>query len=321
MRETIKITINDYADKLTDISLYISDNPEPGFKEHKASKKLCDFLEGEGFEVTRGYKKVETAFRASYSNGDGPTFGFNSEYDALPGVGHACGHNLIAVSGVAAALGLRAAMKKHNIKGSVVLLGTPAEEGGVGKGVLLERGGYKGFDACMMIHPIGGMGPESGSGGIVPTLAVTTITVDFFGRTSHAGGAPWDGINALDAVNIAYSSISALRQQMHTTDRVHGIITKGGEAPNSEETETRLTTVIPDHTSMKYYVRAQSAKAVEDLVVKIKGCFDGAGKATGCKVKYETERMMFDLRNNLVLSVSERPTPLISGRVRGRHGS
>jgi metal-dependent amidase/aminoacylase/carboxypeptidase family protein len=171
----------------------------------------------------------------------------------------------------------------------------------------------KDVEACMMIHPVGGMGAKTGQAAITPTLAINTVNVEFFGRTAHAGGAPWDGVNALDAANIAYTSISALRQQIHTTDRVHGIILKGGDAPNSEwgagigsrlarSAIAKLTPVIPDHTAMKFYVRAQSAAGVEDLIKRVCACFDGAAQATGCKVRYTTERVMTDLRNNLPIS-------------------
>lgn len=292
VRETIRKTIDSYASKLTEISLYISDHPEESYEEHKACAKLTAFLKDEGFDVEMPYKKLDTAFRASYSHGSGRTFAFCSEYDALPGVGHACGHNLIAVSGVAALLGLRAAMKKHDIKGTVELLGTPAEEGGVGKGVLIERGAFKSIDASMMIHPTGLMGGRYGVGGIVPTLAICGLNVDFIGRAAHAGMAPWDGINALDAAHIAYASVSALRQQLHPDVRVHGIITKGGDRPN----------IVPAHTRMEYYVRAPAAASVKDLTAKLTTLFEAAGKATGCKVQTEVTPMMYELRNNGPLS-------------------
>ncbi|GMK57164.1 hypothetical protein CspeluHIS016_0310040 [Cutaneotrichosporon spelunceum] len=291
-RDAIKAAINDAVPGLTKLSMYISDHPELGFHEVRAHEHLTDYLEEAGFEVERGYKGLSTAFRASWKRGKGRVFGFNSEYDALPTIGHGCGHNLIAVSGVAAAIGTRAGMQKAGIQGEVVLIGTPAEEGGVGKGVLLERDGYKGVEACMMIHPVAGPGVKPGMAAVTPTLAVNTVNVEFFGRAAHAGGVPWDGINALDAVNIAYSSISALRQQLHTSDRVHGIILKGGEAPN----------IIPDHTAMKYYVRARSAAGVEELTKRVCACFEGAAKATGCTVKHKTERMLMDLRNNLIIA-------------------
>lgn len=292
VRETIRKTINSYSEKLTEISLYISDHPEESYEEHQACAKLTSFLKSKGFEVETPYKKLPTAFRASYSHGQGRTFAFCSEYDALPGVGHACGHNLIAVSGVAALLGMRAAMKAHNIKGTVVLFGTPAEEGGVGKGVLIERGAFKPVDACMMIHPTGLMGGRYGLGGIVPTLAICGLNVDFEGRAAHAGMAPWDGINALDAAHIAYASVSALRQQLHPDVRVHGIITKGGDRPN----------IVPAHTRMEYYVRAPAAASVKDLTQRLITLFEAAGQATGCKVQTEITPMMYELRNNSTLS-------------------
>lgn len=293
VRETIKSEIARYASKLTEISLYIWDRPEESYEEHKACAKLTSFLKSEGFEVETPYKKLDTAFRASYTHGSGGrTFAFCSEYDALPSVGHACGHNLIAVSGVAGLLGLRAAMKKHDISGTVVLLGTPAEEGGVGKGVLIERGAFKTIDGCMMLHPTGLMAGRYGVGGIVPTLSVCGVNVEFEGRAAHAGMAPWDGINALDAAHIAYASVSALRQQLRPDVRVHGIITHGGERPN----------IVPARTNMEYYVRAPAAASVKELAQRLVKLFEAAGQATGCKVHTSTTPMMYELRNNGPLS-------------------
>ncbi|GFZ43688.1 hypothetical protein JCM24511_01408 [Saitozyma sp. JCM 24511] len=272
------------APALQEVSLFMFDHPELGYKEYKAHDKITSFLEDEGFEVEKHFL-LPTAFKATYTHGKGGrTFGLNSELDALPEIGHACGHPLIAVAGLAALLGLRAAMKKHDIDGTVVLLGTPAEEGGAGKVELLKLGGYKGMDACMMAHPGHG---QAGSGGVAPSLAIQTVNVEFFGKTAHAAGAPWDGINALDAANLAYSAISAMRQQLKTTDRVHGIITNGGQAPN----------IIPEHTQMRYFVRATTVPALEELKKKIIPCFEAAAKATGCGVKIWTEVMTNDLRN------------------------
>lgn len=292
MRATIHNTIQAYAAQLKDISLYISDHPEEGYGEHKACAKLVSFLRAEGFSVETPYKRLDTAFRASFANGGGRTFAFCSEYDALPSVGHACGHNLIAVSGLASLLGLRAAMKAHGIGGTAVLLGTPAEEGGVGKGVLIERGAFEHVDGCMMLHPTGLMAGQSGLGAIVPTLAVCGVDVEFEGRAAHAGMAPWDGINALDAAHIAYASVSALRQQLRPDVRVHGIITHGGDRPN----------IVPARTRMEYYVRAPAASSVQSLAQQLIGIFEAAGKATGCKVHTSTARMMYELRNNGPLS-------------------
>lgn len=196
------------------------------------------------------------------------------------------------MAGVAALLGLRAALKKHDIAGTVALIGTPAEEGGVGKGILIDRGAFKDIGACMMVHPTGLMGGKSGVGAVAPSLAILGLNVNFHGRTSHAGMAPWDGINALDAVNVAYTSVSVLRQQLHPADRVHGIITKGGDRPN----------IIPDLTRMEYYIRAPTAERVLVITQKLKDIFEGAAKATGCKAECEVTRMMYELRNNGPLS-------------------
>ncbi|TXT04783.1 hypothetical protein VHUM_04051 [Vanrija humicola] len=284
---TIRGAILAAADRLTAVSTWLHANPEISFQEYKAHDKLTAFLEAEGFAVERRYTGLETAWKASFTRGSGgPTFGLNSEYDALPGVGHACGHNLICVAGIAALIGMRAAMIAHDIAGTVVLLGTPAEEAGDGKVRLLERGAYNGIDACMMAHPAG----ESGKGvdGLVrPCLAVRSIGVEFFGKPAHAANAPYQGVNALDAANIAYMSISSMRQQLRAGEMVHGIITHGGDAPN----------VIPKYTAMEYYCRCGDADRLDKLIAKIVPSFHAAALATGCEVKLDISGLCADLRH------------------------
>ncbi|GFZ43689.1 hypothetical protein JCM24511_01409 [Saitozyma sp. JCM 24511] len=303
-QETARIEILAHADSLKDLSLYLNDHPEIGYEEHKAHAKVTAYLKDQGFDVEEHYK-LDTAFRASYTHGKGGrVFGLNSEYDALPGVGHACGHNLICVVGVAALIGMRAAMKKHGIDGTVVLLGTPAEEGGEGKLKLLEAGASwipleapsvdvpadKGMDVCMMAHPDG---QPASQHSVLPSLAIQSIWADFHGIPAQASAQPWEstdefkGVNALDAVHLAYGAISAMRQQLHPSDRVHGIITNGGAAAN----------IIPDLTSMKYFIRAPTATAVVALREKVIPCFEAAAKATGCKLKITTDELTYDLRN------------------------
>jgi len=184
------------------------------------------------FTVTRHYLGLETAWRAEFTagNGSGRVLGVNSEMDALPGVGHACGHNLIAVSGVEVAMAVKEALVMHGIWGTVALLGTPAEENGGGQIVLLERGGYKDIDACIMCHPMPG---SSNSVTVATSLAMQNIIVEYFGRIAHASIAPWEGINALDAVVPVYSNISTLRQQIKLDHRVHGIVEGKNWEPNS----------------------------------------------------------------------------------------
>ncbi|ORY28950.1 putative amidohydrolase [Naematelia encephala] len=283
-KKTIVDEIAKHTDELMVIQSYLSDNPEINYQEHKAHDKLTSYLESKGFSVEKHFL-LPTAWRATFVHGKGGrTFGFNSEMDALPGIGHACGHNLIAVCGIAAFMGVAKALVAHDIPGKVILLGTPAEEGGAGKVALLDKGGYEGIDACMMNHP---GGHQAGAGRIAPTMAMQLIWVEYTGKTSHAASAPWDGINALDAATLAYASISAMRQQIKPTDRIHGIITNGGQAPN----------IIPEHTQMKFFARAVNVAALDELLKKILPIFDAAAKATGCQVKVWTESMQKDLNN------------------------
>jgi amidohydrolase len=202
-----------------------------------------------------------------------PTIAVLCEYDALPGIGHACGHNLIAASGIATGVGIEAALGEGN--GTVVVMGTPAEEGGGGKVMMIEAGAFEDVDAAMMLHPTGG------SVGLVGTsasrwlpIAVQSLAVEYHGRNAHAGVAPWEGVNALDAMIAAFNSIGLLRQQLPTTARVHGIITEGGQAPN----------IIPDHTAARFYVRDKTIVKMEQLRERVAACFRGAAEATGCTV-------------------------------------
>lgn len=251
---------------LREISLNIHAHPELNFEEHHAHRLLTDYLETQGFEVTRSAFGMPTAFSAVAGSGS-PRVAILCEYDALPEIGHACGHNLIAIAGVAAALGVKAALQPG--RGTVVVLGSPAEEGGGGKILLIERGAFDGVDAAMMLHP----SPSSSAWGNL--IALQQLQVDYYGRNAHAGSNPWTGVNALDAMVLAYSSISAMRQQIRPTDRVHGVITQGGVKPN----------IIPDHTSAEFYIRSATVGQLDELRRKVTGCFEGAGTATGCRLE------------------------------------
>lgn len=203
---------------------------------------------------------------------------FNAEYDAMPGIGHACGHNLIAMMSIASFIGVAQALKASGKAGRVRLIGTPAEEGFGGKIKLIEAGAYNDVDACLMTHP----GPSVAADGLagdayMPTLASHKFNVHFTGKNAHAAMSPWEGINALDAVVLAYTGISVLRQQMHPEDRIHGVIAQGGERPN----------VIPDRTLLNYYLRSATLQSADTLYARAKRCFDGAALQTGCEVSYE----------------------------------
>ena len=214
---------------------------------------------------------------AEYGSG-GCVVAFNAEYDALPDIGHACGHNLIAMMSIGAFIGLAEAIKTFGIEGRVRLIGTPAEEGGGGKLKLIDAGAFSDVDACLMTHP----GPEETSAGFtgdayMPTLANCKFSIRYTGKAAHAAMNPWQGVNALDAVVLAYNGISALRQQIRPDERIHGIIAQGGTRPN----------IITAHAALDYYVRSPTLKSANDLVDRAKGCFDGAALQTGCSVDYE----------------------------------
>jgi amidohydrolase len=220
-----------------------------------------------------------------YSRGKGGrTIAFNAEYDALPGMGHACGHNLIATSSIAAFLATCEAMDTLYSDGmgySVRLLGTPAEEGGGGKLLLINSGAYKDVDACFMVHPFPVL---SGAPDLISSssctglyLANDKVQVTFTGKPAHASAAPWEGINALDAVVSAYVNISMLRQQILPTQKIHGVISRGGDRPN----------VIPASTTVEYYIRSETARTLKPLTEKVVKCFEAAATATGCTVEYE----------------------------------
>lgn len=224
--------------QLRELSLDIWRHPELMWEEAHAHDALTSFMSARGFAVTPHYLGLRTAWRAEYahvSSSRSPwssrprVIGVNAEMDALPGIGHACGHNLIAVAGVGVALALKAALETHDVSGRIVLLGTPAEEGGGGKIVLSSRGAYDEMDACLMCHPSGGPLRHASLG---PSLAIRTMDIEFKGHGAHAAAHPWEGRNALDAAFLAYSSIAVLRQQIRPTHRVHGIVTGKDWAPN-----------------------------------------------------------------------------------------
>lgn len=255
------------------------------FQTHDLIAKI--FEKTPGWKVTRHAYGMQTAVEAIFKIGEGGQIvGFNSEMDALPGIGHACGHPLICIAGIAAAMATAEALKKTNTPGKVILLATPAEETIGGKIELIKKGAYRHMDACLMIHP----GPY---GGILPMLAITQVKVEYFGKNAHAAGAPWEGINALDAAVLAYTNISLLRQQIRPDERVHGII-KGSE--------TWVSNVIPDYAWLRYDIRAPTRDGMEKLKARVFKCFQAAADSTGCKYKMEEEMVYADLVNNQPLA-------------------
>ncbi|KAI9278664.1 hypothetical protein BDA99DRAFT_567348 [Phascolomyces articulosus] len=263
--------IEGVSDELRTISLDLHENMETGMKEFHAHDVLTDYLESKGFTVTRHAYGMKTAFTAEYSNGPGKRIGFCSEYDGLPGLGQACGHNLIAISGLAAVIGVKAVLESGKASGKVILFGTPAEELSIGKIVLVQKRAFQdNVDVALMLHPAA-YHAERGA-----MIAIHDVRLEFFGKASHASAAPWEGINALDAMVQVWNSISMMRQQLLPTDRVHGIVTDGGKAPN----------VIPDYTSAFFFVRTTEYQQIGRLMHKMEECFKAAALATGCEVKW-----------------------------------
>ena len=269
--ERISQEVEKQKDTLLSISHEIHANPELRFEERKAAKLLSDTLEEEGFEVERAVGGLETAFRArTSSNASGPTVAMLCEYDALEGLGHACGHNVIATMGLGAGLALKPLMDELN--GNLVVLGTPAEEGGGGKVILLEEGLFEDVDAALMIHPLN----ENLKAG--NALARVAWEVRYEGKPAHAAAAPHLGVNALDAVRLAFNGMDALRQQVTPDTRMHAVINHGGDVAN----------IIPHKASLKIYIRAATREYLyKSLIPRMKGVFEGAALMTGTSVEIE----------------------------------
>jgi amidohydrolase len=239
--------LNEAQGELIELSHKIHATPELAFQEHKAAGWLTEMLTNAGFAVETGAYDMPTAFVAKA--GRGPLhIAICAEYDCLPGIGHACGHNIIAAAGVGA--GIAAAQVADELGLAVSVIGTPAEEGGGGKILLLERGAFEGVHAAMMVHPSPADVAEP------RVIAVAHFDVHYHGKEAHAAAFPEVGINAADAITVAQTAIGLLRQHIRPTDRIHGIVTKGGEAPN----------IVPAHTTAKYYVRARTLKLLEELL-------------------------------------------------------
>jgi amidohydrolase len=269
---TVKAEIVQAIDRLGDdlerLSRQIHDHPELGYQEVQATGWLTDFLERQGYKVERGVAGVETAFRATLDNGAGPTVAVLCEYDALPGIGHACGHNIIATAGVGAGAGL-AAVRDRLPRGRVLVIGTPAEEGGGGKVRLIRGGVFHDVDAAMMVH---GFDRWIGHSDL---LGIVRVGFEFTGKAAHASADPWEGVNALDAVIQTFNNVSMLRQQVRPDARIHGIITQGGQAPN----------IIPELAAATFYVRAAQIDYMWALRTRVIACAEGAARATGATLK------------------------------------
>ncbi len=272
--------IENQRQALFDLSKDVHAHPELNYQEYYSSNALAGFLEGHNFSVERGIGGVETAFRATIpgGRGDGPTIAVLAEYDALPEIGHGCGHNLIAMAAMAAALGLQA--NAPNLPGRVEIIGTPAEEGGGGKIRLLEAGVFNGVDATLSSHPFSNRTiiPAASPRGESWSLAMVGYRYMYHGRAAHAAAAPEAGINALNAIIHLFTGIDALRQHLRDDVRMHGVITDGGLAPN----------VVPEFAAANFMLRSRDGQYLSDVVVgKVLQVAEGAASMTGARLEVE----------------------------------
>ena len=270
--------------ELGELSLKIHANPELGFQEVKAAAWLTQYLEENGFSMERGICELPTAFRGSYGAGK-PVITILAEYDALPGLGHACGHNIIATCAAGAGVASRLAIDR--LGGSIVVIGTPAEELYGGKATMIDRGAFADVDIAMMVHP------GAYDTATIRVLACQHLEVEFFGKASHAAGQPELGINALEAMIQSFNAINSLRQHIKDKARIHGIITDGGQAPN----------VVPAHSAGSFIVRAEEDAYLDELKQKVLDCFIGAATASGARLEYRWGDIRYaPMRNNLTLA-------------------
>jgi amidohydrolase len=268
LKEQVATTIEGAREQLIGVSHFIHAHPELGYEEFESSEALAKVAEELGFVVERGIAGLPTAFRATKGSGDFHVV-YCAEFDALPDVGHACGHNIIAASSLGAALGLGAVADVLGL--TVTLLGTPSEEGGGGKIDLIEAGFFDDVHAALMIHPF----PTERLEAIC--LAVDHFDVTYGGKEAHASAAPWEGANALDALTIAQVGLGLLRQQLRPGDQVHGIVAEGGSAAN----------IIPSRSVGRFMARATTAERLGELRTRVNACFEAGSLATGTTLEIE----------------------------------
>jgi amidohydrolase len=285
--DRIRAVLNEQSTELRHVSLDIHAHPETAFEETRACATLCGLLTSQGFDVRRDVSGMPTAFIAdATSSTGGPRVAFVCEYDALRGLGHACGHNLIGTASAAAGIALLQALRDSGVAGHVRVVGSPAEEGGGGKIPLVRDGVFDDCDAALILHP------TDRTMAVMWALACTHWRWTFTGRAAHAAGDPDKGLNALDAFVHAYNGISLWRQQLKDGARVHGFVAEGGTAPN----------IIPERTSGEFLTRARDAAYLDAMNIRFRAIFEAAAHATGCSLELVQEETYKDLRSNSVLA-------------------
>ena len=276
----VRAEIERLTPTLIEVSHGIHANPELNFEEHFAHEMLTGVLADEGLAVEQGAYDMTTAFDARVGS-EGPTIAVCCEYDALPAIGHACGHNIIAAAGLGA--GLAAATVAEALGGRLAILGTPAEEGGGGKEFMIRRGAFDDVDAAMMVHP------ADHDLRWMQTIAIHTMTVEYEGRAAHAAAAPHKGRNALDAAVLGYNNVAALRQHIRPEERIHGVFTEAGDKPN----------IVPARAAAEWYVRSRNMETIEPLKERFLACLDAGARAAGCTMTHEwNDPPFYDMVDN-----------------------
>ena len=267
-KSTICSYIDDISDELIAVSHAIHENPELGYEEHFAHEQLTKVLIDKGLDVHKSAYEIDTAFEARAGK-TGPVVALLCEYDALPGIGHACGHNIIAAAGIGA--GLAASTLAETFNGQLRILGTPAEEGGGGKVRMLNRGAFESVEAVLMIHPADADLPN------ISSLAVQQLKATYTGKAAHAAAAPEKGINALDGAVLGYMGVAALRQHIAPDERLHGIFTNGGQKAN----------IVPETAESTWYARSSTMDRLEVLKTRLVETLNGGAKSAGCEIQIE----------------------------------
>ncbi len=296
LKDRVTAKVEALREELIELSLRIHAHPELAFQEEQASAWLADYLESHGFRVVRGICDLPTAFRAERGEG-APRVALLAEYDALAAIGHGCGHNIIATSSVAA--GIASSVVVEETGGTIVVIGTPAEEVYGGKVLMARRGAFDELDAAMLCHP------GSRNAVYAHALACAELQVEYFGKEAHASSRPEAGVNALDALIFAFNGIAALRQHIRGSARIHGIITDGGQAPN----------IVPGHAAGGFLVRAADEEYLEELKVRVIACLEAGALATGARVEYRWgEAQYAAMRTNSPLAEAYRSNLAAVGR-------
>ncbi len=298
VKERLAAEIDRRADALVDVSRRIHARPELNYEEHFAHDLLAGELEDAGLDVTRSARGVGTAFEARAGGGDGPTVAVVCEYDALPGIGHGCGHNVIAAAGLGA--GRAAAALADELGGRLVVVGSPAEEGGGGKVRLLDGGAFAGIDAALMIHP------ADADLMAMDVVALQQVHVSYTGEAAHAAAFPHRGRNALDAAVLGYMGVAALRQHIEPGERLHGIITDGGDKPN----------IVPAFARTEWIVRSPTVAGLDLLKARFLACLQGGAEAAGCEMAVEwIDPVYADMVDNRAIGERYRANAEALGRI------